>query len=221
MARVARVVAPRVPHHVTQRGNRRQRTFFSEEDFRLYKVLLKEWCQFHCVEIWAYCLMPNHVHLVLVPPTEESLRLAVGEAHRRYTAKVNKRQGWTGCLWQGRFFSYPMDDSYLLRTVNYIEMNPVRAGICKDPDEYRWSSAADRINDVGDSVITPNIFTNFAKQQFRQIMLLSDEELEEIRIHERTGRPLGSESFVEELEKNLGRDLKPRKSGRPAKVSAL
>ena len=111
MARLARIVAPGLPHHITQRGNRRQKTFFHDDDYQQYLNLMREWCERHSVEIWAYCLMPNHVHLVAVPETEDGLAKAIGEAHRRYTRYVNFRKGWTGYLWQGRFASFPMDEA--------------------------------------------------------------------------------------------------------------
>ena len=107
MAWRPRVVAPGVPHHVTQRGNRRQQTFFGEADYQACMELMAEWCEREGVQIWAYCLMPSHVHLVAVPETPESLRAAIGEAHRRYSRRVNSREGWRGHLWQGRFASFP------------------------------------------------------------------------------------------------------------------
>lgn len=111
MARIARVVAPGLPHHITQRGNRRQQTFFEDADYQLYLELMAEWCVRCGVAIWAYCLMPNHVHLVAVPQDPEGLRRAIGEAHRRYTRHVNFRQQWRGHLWQDRFASFPLDES--------------------------------------------------------------------------------------------------------------
>ncbi|MGB2823526.1 MAG: transposase, partial [Phycisphaerae bacterium] len=142
MARLARVVAPGYPHHVMQRGNRRQKTFFSVGDYSAYLELLAEWCGKCGVEVWAYCLMPNHVHLVVVPATADGLRRGIGEAHRRYTRRINFRKGWRGHLWQGRFASFVMDEDYLLEAVRYIEMNPVRAGLAATADAWRWSSAA-------------------------------------------------------------------------------
>jgi putative transposase len=109
MARLARVVAPGVPHHITQRGNRRQRTFFVDGDYEAYLELMAEWCAEWEVAVWAYCLMPDHVHLIAVPGSEDGLRRAIGEAHRRYTRHVNFREGWRGHLWQGRFASFPAD----------------------------------------------------------------------------------------------------------------
>ncbi|MCH7943057.1 MAG: transposase, partial [Proteobacteria bacterium] len=102
MARLARVVAPGHPHHVTQRGNRRQQTFFSDDDYRSYLELMSTWCARLNVDVWAYCLMPNHVHMIMVPENEHGLGRAIGEAHRRYTRLVNLRQDWRGHLWQGR-----------------------------------------------------------------------------------------------------------------------
>ena len=91
MARLARLVVPGLPHHITQRGNRRQQTFFHAEDYAAYLELMSEWCGERGVEVWAYCLMPNHVHLITVPQSEDGLRRAIGEAHRRYTAFFTQR----------------------------------------------------------------------------------------------------------------------------------
>ncbi len=114
MPRIARIIAPGIPHHVTQRGNRRMETFFCDEDYQAYLTLMAEWCRKFNVSIWCYCLMPNHIHLIAVPEKEEGLRMAIGEAHRRYSVMINRRQKWTGHLWQGRFSSFPMDEPYLL-----------------------------------------------------------------------------------------------------------
>ena len=140
MARIARVVGPGIPHHITQRGNRRQETFFGAEDYQAYIELMREWCGYWKVEVWAYCLMPNHVHLIAVPPSEEGLRRAIGEAHRRYTRRVNFREGWRGHLWQGRFASFPLDERYLLAAARYIEQNPVAAGLVPNPESWTFSS---------------------------------------------------------------------------------
>ena len=142
MARIARVVAPNMPHHIVQRGNRQMPVFFCDGDYERYRALMSEWCARWAIEVWAYCLMPNHVHLVVVPPSEEALARAIGEAHRRYTCHVNEREGWQGHLWQGRFASYVMDEDYLLTAVRYVELNPVRAGLVESPGDYPWSSAA-------------------------------------------------------------------------------
>ena len=125
-----------MPHHVTQRGNRRQQTFFCDDDYFSYLDLIGEWCSASGVEIWGYCLMPNHVHLIVVPRSEDGLHRALGEAHQRYTRRVNLREGWCGHLWQGRFASFAMDQRHLLQAARYVEMNPVRAKLCRVP--WRW-----------------------------------------------------------------------------------
>jgi putative transposase len=141
MARMARVVIPEYPHHVTQRGNRRQKTFFCDDDYRYYIELMSEFSLKSGTEVWAYCLMPNHVHLVMVPAEENGLRATLGEAHRRYTRYINFREGWRGHLWQERFHSFVMDESHLLSTVRYVERNPIVANLCDHPKDWEWSSA--------------------------------------------------------------------------------
>ncbi len=135
-----------MPHHVTQRGNRRQKTFFRDDDYQAYLDLMAERCGEHKVKVWAYCLMPNHVHLIVVPKTEDGLRRAIGEAHRRYTRRINSRRRWRGHLWQGRFASFVLDEPYLLAAARYVELNPVRARLTTAPSKYRWSSASAHIN---------------------------------------------------------------------------
>ena len=141
MARLARVVAAGIPHHVTQRGNRRQTVFFDDDDYRAYTALLAEGCAGAGVAVWGYCLMPNHVHLIMVPQDEAALREALSEAHRRYTRRVNFREGWRGHLWQGRFASVPMDEAHLLACARYVELNPVRARLTATAWAWPWSSA--------------------------------------------------------------------------------
>jgi REP element-mobilizing transposase RayT len=117
MGRLARVVASGIPHHVTQRGNRRQQPFFCEDDYREYISLMAEWCHQYAIKVWAYCLMTNHVHLAVLPGFEDSLRKGTGEAHRRYTRRLNFREGWRGHLWQGRFSSFPLDERFLFAVI--------------------------------------------------------------------------------------------------------
>jgi len=214
MARLARVVAPGLPHHVTQRGNRRQQTFFMDADYSAYKGLMAEWCGRYGVKVWAYCLMPNHVHLIVVPQSEEGLRRAIGEAHRRYTHQVNFREGWRGHLWQGRFASFPLDERRLLAATRYVELNPVRAGMVKDPGAYPWSSAAAHISGRSNDLVEVKPLLEMVGN-WRDFLQggVSEEEIKRIRRHERTGRPLGNDGFVEKLEEGLGRVLKRRKPG--------
>ena len=153
MARSARLVIPGMPHHVTQRGNRRQQTFFNDADYAAYLELMGEWCREEGVDIWGYCLMPNHTHLIAVPGSEQGLRRAVGEAHRRYTRRINFREKWRGYLWQGRFASFVMDEPYLLAAARYVELNPVRARLMDSPAEWRWSSARAHLSGRDDCLV--------------------------------------------------------------------
>lgn len=214
MARIARVIAPGLPHHITQRGNRRMPAFFRNEDYEAYTALMAEWCRRCRVEVWAYCLMPNHVHLIAVPETEEGLRQAIGEAHRRYTRMINARAGWSGHLWQGRFASFVMDESYLLAATRYVELNPVRARLTADPFAWRWSSASAHLAGQDDSLVKVAPLLEMAGD-WRQFLLESpaDDMMNELRKHERTGRPLGREHFLQHLEDTLSRVLRKQKPG--------
>jgi putative transposase len=212
---MARAVAAGYPHHITQRGNRRQQTFFCDEDYNTYISLMAEWCKKQHVEIWAYCLMPNHVHLIAIPESEDGLRSAIGEAHRRYTRHVNFRQGWRGHLWQGRFSSFPMDEGYLLAAARYVELNPVRAGLVEEPWSYPWSSAQAHVTGVDDHLVHAAPLRAMV-QDWRGLLLspLSEQGIDALRKYERTGRPLGNERFVDKLEATLGRILRRQKPGR-------
>ena len=214
MARIARVVVPGYSHHITQRGNRRQSTFFGPEDYEAYVALLSEWCGRCGVEVWAYCLMPNHVHLIAVPASEEALRRAIGEAHRRYTRAVNFREGWRGHLWQGRFASFVMDEPHLLSAARYVELNPVRARLARRPEEYPWSSARAHLQGEDDPLVAVEPLLQL--QPDWQGFLsggLAEDEARTLRQHERTGRPAGSAGFVAALEALTGRRLHRQKPG--------
>ena len=192
MPRTARVVVPDVPHHVTQRGNRRQTTFFCDDDYRLYRALLRDCCAKADTQIWAWCLMPNHVHMILVPSHQDGLRAALGEAHRRYTRFVNQREEWTGHLWQERFASFPMDERHLQHAFRYVELNPVRAGLAARPEQWPWSSARAHLSG------TPDGLTNLGPAQERvedwaafMEAGLDDVYANALRSSERNGKPLG------------------------------
>jgi putative transposase len=214
MARLARVVAPGIPHHVTQRGNRRQQVFFNDDDYVTYRALLAEGCRAAGVAVWAYCLMPDHVHLILTPSDRDGLRAALGEAHRRYTRHVNSREGWRGYLWQGRFASCPMDEAHLLACARYVELNPVRARLARRARDWRWSSARAHLAGKDDGLVRVRPLLALAPD-WRDFLAegLSAADREAIRAGERTGRPLGSARFVARLEKRLDRPLAKRKPG--------
>jgi len=218
MARIARIVAPGYPHHVTQRGNRRQRTFFCDGDYTAYLELMAEWCGKHGVEVWAYCLMPNHVHLICVPETEDGLRLAIGKAHRRYSRRINFRENWRGHLWQGRFASYVMDERHLFAATRYIEVNPVRAGLVEAPGDYPWSSAAAHLSGKDDVLLSTTPLLAEVRDWNEFLSATPEENLAKtMRMHERTGRPLGDDKFIGKLEVLLNRFLHKKKPGRPRK----
>ena len=218
MPRLARVVIPSIPHHVTQRGNRRQQTFLCDEDYQAYLDLMAHWCDECGVDVWAYCLMPNHVHLIAAPAVEAALCRAIGEAHRRYTRRVNFREGWRGHLWQGRFASYPMDEAHLYAATRYVELNPMRAKLVSEPTEYRWSSARAHVEGRDDALVKVKpLLERFGEWGELLAAGLDDDEAGLLRLHERTGRPLGSPAFVARLEKLLNRALAPRKAGRKPK----
>ena len=216
MPRSARLVVPGLPHHVTQRGNRREATFFSPRDYRLYKRMLAEECEEAAVAVWAWCLMPNHVHLVLVPACPEGLARAAGRVHHRYTVAINKREGWTGHLWQARFASFVMDERHLLACARYVELNPVRARLVLRPEDWGWSSARAHLDGASDGLADPAPLLE-RWPDWRSVL---DSGLDEatcsaIRARERSGHPLGSGRFVETLCERAGRPLAPRRPGRP------
>lgn len=214
MPRIARVVLPGFPHHVIQRGNRRLPTFFCDDDYKRYIQIMSELCLKWNVQIWAYCLMPNHVHLIAVPETKESLARAIGEAHRRYTWLVNAEKDWRGYLWQGRFASFPMDEAHLYLAVRYIELNPVRAGLVEQAWQYPWSSAAAHIAGRDDALIKVAPLLNMLGDWRKYLAVdINKEESEKMKHHIQTGVPLGNDTFISDLEKQYGKDFRPRKRG--------
>ena len=214
MPRLARVVIPGLPHHVLQRGNRRQRTFFARSDYEYYLELLREWSGKRGVSIWAYCLMPNHVHLIVVPQEHENLSAAIGEVHRRYTRMINFRKHWRGYLWQGRFKSFPMDEPHLLAAVRYVLLNPLRARLVERLDDWPYSSYHAHMKGKDDLVNVDALSGNVSNWRKFLQEGLSDRNLKELRSHSRTGRPLGSKSFISRIEKLLGRRVRPGTTGR-------
>lgn len=214
MTRIARLVIPELPHHVTQRGNRRLPTFLRDEDYRVYLDLLSEQAALARVAIWGYCLMPNHVHVIAVPTTADGLRRAFAETHRRHARHVNEREGWRGHLWQERFASFPMDDAHLLAAARYVELNPVRAGLVPAPEDWPWSSARAHLRGEDDGVVTVRPLLAL-RDDWREFLTegLPEEDAAALRRHERTGRPLGEAAFVARLEQLTERRLGRQKPG--------
>jgi putative transposase len=219
MPRMARIVIPDVPHHVTQRGNRREDVFFADEDRRRYLLLLLEYSQKHALDVWAYCLMTNHVHFVAVPREENSLAATFKPVDMRHTQHVNRRLHATGHLWQGRFYSCPLDDEHLWEAVRYVERNPVRAGMAKRAEQYPWSSAAAHCGRRADPLVSGGLEARGVVDDWPRWLRQGDDEktLKLLRLRTRTGRPAGDAAFVARLEELSGRFLAPRKAGRPRK----
>jgi putative transposase len=220
MARFARIVVPGVPHHVTQRGVRRMQVFFSEDDYSMYTKLLARRARRHKLSIWTYCLMPNHVHLIVVPSSDQGLARPVGEAHYRYAREINRQHGWTGHLWQERFASFPMDEPHLLAAIRYVLLNPVRSGLARTATEWPHSSARAHILGEPDELVdcAPCSRRISDWDQFLNEDCSRRKETEAIRQHGHIGRPLGSASFIDELERTTQRRLRPRKTGRKPKI---
>ncbi len=223
MPRLPRSVFANLPHHVTQRGNRREVIFFTDEDREIYLIWLKEYSEKHQVEILAYCLMSNHVHLVAVPSSEDGLQRVLKPLHMRYAQRVNRERGWKGHLWQGRFFSSPLDDAYLWAAVRYVERNPVRAGMTRRAENYRWSSAAAHCGKSEDSLIDleSSCSKKFASIEDWSAWLAEGDESEEIQVLRNNiekGLPCGADSFIKRLSKLIGRELSYRPQGRPRKI---
>ena len=222
MPRLARTVLAHVPHHITQRGNRRENVFFTDDDRRTYLTWLKAYGAEHRVDILAYCLMTNHIHLIAVPATDESLARVLRPLHMRYAQRINRRRGWKGHLWQGRFFSSPLDTNYLWAAIRYVERNPVRAKLVRKAEKYPWSSAPAHCQRRTDEVLTSDAAW---RKQVTSIGNWSawlaegddPEKLRCLRRHVEKGLPCGSEAFVRKLEKIAKRVLRYRPQGRPKK----
>jgi putative transposase len=218
MARLARIVVPGLAHHVTQRGNRREPIFFEPGDQEVYRDLLADQAQKARVAVWAYCLMPNHVHLVVVPEDEEGLGRAIGETHRRYTNFINARGRWTGHLFQSRFASVAMDEAHLIAAVRYVSLNPVRARLAARPQDWAWSSARAHLDGYDDAlVVVKPMVDRFGASGLAELLLGGREDeagFAALRGAETTGRPLGNEGFIAGLERLLGRPIARRAPGR-------
>lgn len=223
MPRLSRTVFAGIPHHITQRGNRREDIFFTDEDRETYLSWLREYSDKFEVEILAYCLMTNHVHLIAVPASDEGLHRVLKPLHMRYAQRINRAQGWKGHLWQGRFFSSPLDEAYLWAAVRYVERNPVRAGMARRAENYRWSSAAAHCGKRPDELHNPDSVWSkrFLEMEDWSAWLAEGDEAEEIQMLRRNiekGLPCGAEGFIRRLGKQAGRLLEYRSQGRPRKV---
>ncbi len=214
MTRLARMVVPGLPHHVTQRGNRREAIFFEDGDQEIYRDLLAEQTARAGVEVWAYCLMPNHVHLILTPATAAGLGRAVGETHRRYTNFINARGRWIGHLFQSRFASVAMDEDHLMAAVRYVSLNPVRARLVSRAQDWPWSSVRAHVAGVDDERVSVRPVLERTSCFDRLLEPEDDRGFEALRRSEGSGRPVGTPEFVAGLERVLGRPIARRAPGR-------
>jgi putative transposase len=193
MPRQPRIIVPGIPHHVTQRGNRRERVFFSPADYRFYRGLLAVAARDAGAEVWAYCFMPNHVHVILVPHSVDGLSKTFANPHRHYALTINARFGWTGHLWQGRFGSAPMDEEHLLQAFRYISLNPVRAGLVTRAEDWPWSSVRAHVSGKDDELVLVEPALSRCPD-FRSLIEEpgSERAFAMLRRSEKTGRPLGA-----------------------------
>jgi len=214
MARLARVVVPGLPYHVTQRGNGRRRVFFADPDYAAYRDWLAEAAHEARVSVWAWCLMPSHVHLILVPQDEDGLRRALARVHRRYAGLIHARRRRTGHFWQGRYGAVAMDEDHLAAAYRYVNLNPVRARLVERAEDWPWSSARALLGLAEDGLtdLAP------ARQRFSRFADLLEADEDEgatarLRKGESVGRPVGSDTFLAALETRTRRRLHALKRG--------
>jgi putative transposase len=223
MGRFARVVITDVPHHVTQRGNAKRSVLDRDADRSVYRELLREDCLTHKVALIGYCLMSNHVHLIAIPQTGVGLSEALKHAHGRYASYWNAAHRSSGHVWQGRFYSCPLDERHLWEALRYTELNPVRAGMVAKAQCWPWSSAASHCGaEHADPLLSLEKWQGrWTSAQWQDYLAVDEAEsqLSTIRQHTHTGRPLGSAAFVRDLEAATHRQLAPQKRGPREKIT--
>jgi len=219
MSRLARIVFAGVPHHITQRRDRREDGFYVEEDYQTYLEWLSYYSRQHRLEVLAYCLMTNHIHLVVAASNENSFQQVLKSLHMRYAQRINRIRKWKGHFWQGRYLSSPMDERYMWSAIRYVERNPVRARMVKKAESYPWSSAASHCGRVDERVLSNNPQSQQVDDWSAWLAEGDDpSELKMIRRNIEKGLPCGSERFITNLEKMIGRSLQFRPQGRPGRV---
>lgn len=222
MPRIARVVAIGYPHHITQRGNYFQNIFSDDTDREKYLSLIKAESKQYALKVLAYCLMSNHVHFITVPEREDSMGKVFKYANMKYSQYYNSKMKVRGHLFQGRFFSSVMDERHTIACARYVERNPVRAKMVKEPWDWKWSSAMVHCGiEEQDGLGVRDLFEYIDewRDNWREFIRGSDnpEEIKEIREQTRKGRPLGGYDFVKKLEMKLDRFLTLKPGGRPKK----
>ncbi|MBY4676814.1 REP-associated tyrosine transposase [Marinobacterium arenosum] len=227
MPRPPRLEIPGLPHHVVQRGVDRQAVFFDDDCYHTYLQYLQQYSYRYCLRVHSWCLMTNHIHLLVTPNSEKGISKLMQSLNSGYAQLINQRFRRSGHLWSGRFKSSLIDsDHYLLTCMRYIELNPVRAGMVTRPEDYRWSSYRHNALDGWQPWITPHeMYTALGKNRrerrahYREIVLspLEEDQLGSLRQATEQGRVFGSDRFQAQISAMLGRDLSPRKRGRPRK----
>ena len=225
MARRPRIDAPGVPEHVVQRGVNRCACFYDDLDREFYLASLNEVAGQAVCSIHAYVLMTNHVHLLVTGHKPNSVSVMMQALGRRYVRRFNNRHSRTGTLWEGRFKSSLVDsERYLLTCYRYIEMNPVRARMVSDPEDYPWSSVHANAADGFDPMLEPHeVYLSLdgdetaRKRKYRALLdeALTDNELKSIRNHTNQCKALGSKRFLADMTELTGRDVLFRSPGRP------
>jgi len=226
MPRIARLVVPEYPHHITQRGNYRQDIFKDHADRRQYLFLMAEYSRKYNLGILAYCLMNNHIHFIALPKDEDSLGDTFRIVHTRYAQYFNKKMHAVGHLWQGRYYSCVLDERRLLAAARYVERNPVRVKLVKTPTDYIWSSAKSHSALSHNDIIDVNTLFKYIEIEQNKWKKFVDEgddpdEVAAIRKYTVTGRPLGSSTFIQKLEKKFGERLHALPVGRPKNTADI
>lgn len=195
--------------------------FFGDDDYRAYLDLIAGAARRSGTEIWAYCAMPDHVHFIMTPSREDDLRATFAEAHRRYTARIHARLKVTGHLWQGRFSSTVMDERHLLAAARYLQMNPVKVGMVARAADWRWWSAAAYMAGKDDGVVTTGPLLVRIKD-FPAFLEAAEDDvaLRALQRSYSTGRPVGGDEWIRQLELDTGRVLAPARRGPKPKVTA-
>jgi putative transposase len=223
MPRQPRLVLEGMPHHVTQRGNYRQKIFESHKDFQRYSYWIMEYAVKYKVQIIAYCLMSNHVHFIVEPTTKDGLALLFNMTHMRYSQYKHAQKDKKGHLWQGRFYSSVLDDVHLIMAVRYVERNPVRACIVPKASDYIWSSARFHAGLEQEPIIP-----TYGRERIRRICsseqswleyLNEEDEAVSALIREKTqkGGVIASKENISSIEQKFGIILQEKKKGRPKK----
>jgi len=219
MPRIARIVAVGCPHHITQRGNNKQNIFEDRVDYLHYLTWLEEFANRCKLSVIAYCLMPNHVHLVVVPFVINSLSNTFNACHMRYSQYLNRKRISIGHIWQARFHSCVLDEKHLYAAIRYVETNPVRAKLVKRVEDWEWSSARAHLN-KGKGILSLAKISDFLEiHDWEAYLALNQGDvIEKIRAHTLSGRPLGDDGFIAKLEEVYGRRLRPMQRGRKKAV---